>query len=152
LFLVCFVRVDNGDVRPPMTPEAGEEVEAPVCPPEPRKREIVRVTRATINEKASAFSSVGSSCSGKNERNEDGRALSAAAFKGFHSSAPAARVEDSGAGTGEKAGEDGNGDGGGQFDMGDIETWSSCEPWKKRKSPFGARPNHSCFAFLPVLT
>jgi hypothetical protein len=58
-----------------MTPEAGEEVEVPACPPEPRKREIVRVTRATIKEKGCAFSSVGSSsCSGKNERSEDGRA------------------------------------------------------------------------------
>ncbi|GJM84790.1 hypothetical protein PR202_ga00496 [Eleusine coracana subsp. coracana] len=127
-------RVD-GDVRPSVTPEAGREEEVPVCPPEPPKREIVRVSKATIKEKASAFSSVGSS-SVKNEDGEARGALSAAVFKGFHGSAPAARAEDSVTGDGEKAVEDDDGCGV-RFDIGDTETRSSREPWKKRKSPLG---------------
>ncbi|KAF8723075.1 hypothetical protein HU200_022225 [Digitaria exilis] len=74
--------------RPP--PEVGEE-EAQICPPEPPKREIVRVTRATIKEKACAFSSVRSA--GKDGGSVPGGALSAAVFKRFHSSAPVARAE-----------------------------------------------------------
>ncbi|GJN20847.1 hypothetical protein PR202_gb08275 [Eleusine coracana subsp. coracana] len=122
----------DGDVRPSATPEAaaGEEEEAPVCPPEPPKREIVRVSKAAIKEKASAFSSVGSS-SVKNEDGEACGALSAAVFKGFHGSAPAARAEDSVTGDGDV-----------RFDIGDTETRSSREPWKKRKSPIAVpRPD-----------
>ncbi|TVU30398.1 hypothetical protein EJB05_22017, partial [Eragrostis curvula] len=140
-------RVVDGDVRPLPTPEAGEDEEAPVSPPAPPKREIVRVTKAIIKEKASAFSSVGSA-SGKDERGEaggTGGTLGAALFKRFHSSAPAPRAE-----CGVDAGEDGEGDGGGEvrFDIEDTTPGSGHEPWRKRKSPIGAHPNHACLAFL----
>lgn len=131
-------------MRPSATPEAGEEVEPPVCPPEPPKREIVRVTKATVKVKASAFSSVGSS-SGKNGGGEAGGALTAAVFRGFHSSAAAARAEDTVTGDGEKAVEDGDG-GGVRFDMEGIATGSSRGAWLKRKSPIGVHPNHACLA------
>jgi hypothetical protein len=138
----------DGDVRPSAPPEVREEEAAPSCPLEPPKREIVRVTMATIKEKANAFSSVGSSSSsGKNECGESGGALSAAVFKGFHISAPEARAEDSG--DGEKAVEDGDGSGV-RFDMGDTETGSNRVPWNKRKSPIGQRPNHALLVFVPL--
>jgi hypothetical protein len=140
----------DGDVRPSAPPEAREEEAAPSCPLEPSKREIVRVTKAAIKEKANAFSSMGSSSSSrKNECGESGGALSAAVFKGFHSSAPEARAEDSG--DGEKAVEDGDGDGSGvRFDMGDTETGSNRVPWNKRKSPIGQRPNHALLVFVSL--
>ncbi|XP_066384759.1 uncharacterized protein [Miscanthus floridulus] len=94
------------DVVPPPPPLEGV-IEAPICPPEPPKREIVRVTKAIIKEKPSAFSSVGSA--GKDGGGGVGGALSAAVFKRFHSSAPGARAQ---AGHVE-AGEDGDLDFGG---------------------------------------
>lgn len=83
----CFRVVDGVPPPPPPPPEG--VMEAPICPPEPPKREIVRVTKAMIKEKASAFSSVGSA--GKDEGGGVGGALSAAVFRRFHSSAPGAR-------------------------------------------------------------
>ncbi|KAF8672263.1 hypothetical protein HU200_049460 [Digitaria exilis] len=89
--LVFILWVVDAEVKPsPPPPEVGKE-EAQIFPPEPPKREIVRVTRATIKEKASAFSSVGSA--GKDGGSVPGGALSAAVFKRFHSSAPVARAE-----------------------------------------------------------
>jgi hypothetical protein len=137
----CF-RVVDDDVKPsPLPPpEVGEE-EAQICPPEPPKREIVRVIRTTIKEKASAFSSVGSA--GKDGGGEAGGALSAAVFKRFHSSAPVARAE----GDRAEAGEDGERDFGGggdvRLDVEEIGAASRPEPRNKRKSPLGARPPFS---------
>ncbi|CAN6287995.1 unnamed protein product [Urochloa humidicola] len=124
---------------PPPPPEAGEE-EAQTCPPEPPKREIVRVTRTTIKEKPRAFSSVGSA--GKDGGGEDrdaGGALSAAVFRRFHSSAPVAWAE---GGRTEEAGEDGDLDSGGgggvRLDVEEIGAASRPEPTRnKRKSPLG---------------
>ncbi|PAN46909.1 hypothetical protein PAHAL_9G223900 [Panicum hallii] len=129
-------RVVDDDVKPsPLPPpEVGEE-EAQICPPEPPKREIVRVIRTTIKEKASAFSSVGSA--GKDGGGEAGGALSAAVFKRFHSSAPVARAE----GDRAEAGEDGERDFGGggdvRLDVEEIGAASRPEPRNKRKSPLG---------------
>ncbi|XP_066384755.1 uncharacterized protein [Miscanthus floridulus] len=122
------------DVVPPPPPLEGV-IEAPICPPEPPKREIVRVTKAIIKEKPSAFSSVGSA--GKDGGGGVGGALSAAVFKRFHSSAPGARAQ---AGHVE-AGEDGDLDFGGpgeaRLDVQETGAESRREPRSKRKSPLG---------------
>ncbi|KAL6883252.1 hypothetical protein ACP4OV_010666 [Aristida adscensionis] len=113
-------RAVDAEVRPSPAPE-GEEVEGQIRPPEPPRREIVKVTRATIKEKPSAFSSVGGgSSSGK----DAGGALSAAVFKRFHGSASSApRAEGGGAG----AGGDADADADVRLDLEDITA--------KRKSP-----------------
>jgi len=138
----CF-RVVDPEVKPspPRPPEVGEEEEeeAQICPPEPPKREMVRVIRTTVKEKASAFSSVGSA--GKDGGGEAGGAVSAAVFKRFHTSAPVARAESNRA----EAGEDGDLDFGGggdvRLDVEEIGAASRPEPRIKRKSPLGARPS-----------
>ncbi|RLN41184.1 uncharacterized protein C2845_PM01G40000 [Panicum miliaceum] len=125
-------RVVDAEVKPsppPPPPEVGEE--------EPPKREIVRVIRKTIKEKASAFSSVGSASAGKDGGGEAGGALSAAVFKRFHSSAPVARAE----GDRAEAGEDGDLEFGGggevRLDVEEIGAASRPEPRNKRKSALG---------------
>ncbi|CAL4942301.1 unnamed protein product [Urochloa decumbens] len=132
-------RVVDAEVKPSPPPpaEVGEGEEAQICPPEPPKREIVRVTRATIKEKPRAFSSVGSA--GKDGGGEAGGALSAAVFRQFHSSsAPVARAE---GGRAEEAGEDGDLDSGGggdvRLDVEEIGSASRPEPRNKRKSTLG---------------
>ncbi|CAL4925423.1 unnamed protein product [Urochloa decumbens] len=127
----------DGEVKPsppPPPPEVREVVEeAQICPPEPPKREIVRVTRTTIKEKPRAFSSVGSS--GKDAGGEADGALTAAMFRRFHNSAPVARAE---GGRAEEVGEDGDRDFGGvRLDVGEIWVASGPEPRNKRKSPLG---------------
>ncbi|KAJ1295216.1 hypothetical protein BS78_01G207100 [Paspalum vaginatum] len=113
-------RAVDGEVNPPPPPEGATE--APICPPP--KREMVRVTRATVKEKASAFSSVGSA--GKDRgRGEAGGAVSAAVFKRFHSSAPVARADEGGRA---EAGE------GGRDVRLDVE---ETVPRSKRRSPLG---------------
>ena len=141
--LLCFscFRVVDTEVKPspPRPPEVGEEEEAQICQPEPPKREMVRVIRTTVKEKASAFSSVGSA--GKDGGGEAGGAVSAAVFKRFHTSAPVARAESNRA----EAGEDGDLDFGGggdvRLDVEEIGAASRPEPRIKRKSPLGARPS-----------
>ncbi|OEL35787.1 putative disease resistance RPP13-like protein 1 [Dichanthelium oligosanthes] len=134
--LLFILWVVDGDVKPSPPPPAAEvgEEEAQICPPEPPKREIVRVTRTTIKEKASAFSSVGSA--GK-DRSGTGGALGAAVFKRFHSSAPVARAE----GGRVEAAEDGDLDSGRggdvRLDVEEIGAASRPEPRNKRKSPLG---------------
>ncbi|XP_035816340.1 uncharacterized protein [Zea mays] len=121
-------RVVDGVPSPP--PAA--VMEAPICSPEPPKREIVRVTKTTIKEKASAFSSVGST-----GKDGGGGALSAAVFKRFHSSAPRARAE----GDRVQAGEDGDlelgGAGDARLDVEETGAESRRGPRSKRKSPIG---------------
>ncbi|CAN6310812.1 unnamed protein product [Urochloa humidicola] len=121
---------------PPPPPEVGlEEEEAQICPPEPPKREIVRVTRTTIKEKPRAFSSVGST--GKDGAGGvAGGALTAAVFKRFHSSAPVARAEGGGAETGENGHLDSGCGGEVRLDVEEIRAASRPDPYK-RKSPLG---------------
>lgn len=124
-------------------------MEAPICSPEPPKREIVRVTKTTIKEKASAFSSVGST-----GKDGGGGALSAAVFKRFRSSAPRARAE----GDRVQAGEDGDlelgGAGDARLDVEETGAESRRGPRSKRKSPIGAsnQPCSSCISlkFFPT--
>ncbi|RCV42540.1 hypothetical protein SETIT_9G224700v2 [Setaria italica] len=128
-------RVVDGEMKPSPPPEVREE-EAQICPPELPKREIVRVTRTTIKEKARAFSSVGSAAKDEGgEAGGAGGALSAAVFKRFHSSAPVARAEGGCA----EAGEDGDdlGFGGVRLDVEEIGAASRPEPRNKRKNPLG---------------
>ncbi|CAL4933620.1 unnamed protein product [Urochloa decumbens] len=131
-------RVVDAEVKPSPPPPPAEvvEEEAQICPPEPPKREIVRVTRTTIKEKPRAFSTVGSS--GKDAGGEADGALTAAMFRRFHSSAPVARAE---GGRAEEAGEDGDldfGDGGDvRLDVEEIGAASRPEPRNKRKSTLG---------------
>lgn len=124
-------------------------MEAPICPPEPPKREIVRVTKTTIKEKPSAFSSVGSA--GKDGGGGVGGALNAAVFKRFHSSAPGARAEGGHVETGEDGdlGFDSAGDS--RLDVEEIGAECRREPRNKRKSPLGARPTMLArLAFLSI--
>ncbi|CAN6299110.1 unnamed protein product [Urochloa humidicola] len=133
-------RVVDAEVKPSPPPpptEVGEvEEEAQICPPEPPKREIIRVTRTTIKEKPRAFSSVGSA--GKDGGGAAGGALTAAVFKRFHSSAPVARAE---GGRAAEAGEDGELDSGGggevRLDVEEIGATTRPEDRNKRKSPLG---------------
>ncbi|KAL6641072.1 hypothetical protein ACP70R_019253 [Stipagrostis hirtigluma subsp. patula] len=138
-------RVADWEVKPspPPPPPEEEAREGQICPPEPPRREIVRVTRATIKEKPSAFSSVGgSSSAGKDVA---GGALSAAVFKRFHGSASAPRAEPGVAETGADADEDAD-DGSGRdvrLDLEDITAAGSRrEPTQKRKGPLGDRDEH----------
>lgn len=81
-------------------------------------------------EKASAFSSVGSSA----KRGADAGALDVAVFKRFNgSSPPAARV-----GGGAEAGGNADDGGGVRLDVEDIAAGSRRWESRKRKSPFGA--------------
>lgn len=112
-------------------------MEAPICPPEPPKRGIVRVTKAIIKEKPSAFSSVGSA--GK-DGGGGGGALSAAVFKRFHSSAPEARTEGGHVEAGGDGGLDFGGAGDARLDVEETAAESRREPRSKRKCPLGARP------------
>ncbi|KAG8091939.1 hypothetical protein GUJ93_ZPchr0012g19878 [Zizania palustris] len=137
--------VVGGELKPSAPPEKEEE---PISPPQPPKREIIRVTKAIIKEKASAFSSVGSpsSGSGKNGGGEasGATALNAVMFKGFKCSSPAARAEavSSSGGVAEIAGV---GDGGGlgvRLVVEEISAGGRRETGK-RKSPLGAPPSPS---------
>ncbi|OQU91646.1 hypothetical protein SORBI_3001G221601 [Sorghum bicolor] len=126
-------RVVDGVQQPPPPPPPPEGVmEAPISPPEPPKREIVRVTKAIIKEKPSAFSSVGSA--GKDGAGGADGALNAAVFKRFHSSAPGAKVE----GGHVEAGEDGDLGFGGSGDAPRLDVESRRDLRSKRKSPFGS--------------
>lgn len=122
-------RVADVELNPyPPPPVAGDD-EIPNSPPAPPKREIVRITNRTIREKASAFSSVGSSA----KRGADAGALDVAVFKRFNgSSPPAARV-----GGGAEAGGNADDGGGVRLDVEDIAAGSRRWESRKRKSPFG---------------
>jgi hypothetical protein len=120
-------------------------MEAPISPPEPPKREIVRVTKAIIKEKPSAFSSVGSA--GKDGAGGADGALNAAVFKRFHSSAPGAKVE----GGHVEAGEDGDLGFGGSGDAPRLDVESRRDLRSKRKSPFGARPTMLVLHFSQIV-
>ncbi|KAE8784943.1 putative disease resistance RPP13-like protein 1 [Hordeum vulgare] len=112
---------------PPPPPPVAEDDEVPNSPPAPPKREIVRVTNKTIREKASAFSSVGSSA----RRGADASALDAAVFRRFNgSSPPAARAAAA------EAGGDAD-DGGVRLDVEDIAAGSRRWESRKRKGPLG---------------
>ncbi|XP_062204874.1 uncharacterized protein LOC133906928 isoform X2 [Phragmites australis] len=127
-------RVADGEVKP-SPPSEEEVVEVPICPPEPPKREIIRVTRATIKEKASAFSSVG----GSSSTGKDGSGtLTAAVFKRFHGSASAARTEGGVTPVSADVGGDADVDGsiGVRLDVEEITAAGNRrEPRLKRKSP-----------------
>ncbi|WVZ59267.1 hypothetical protein U9M48_009435 [Paspalum notatum var. saurae] len=122
-------RAVDEEVNPP--PPASEgATEAPISPPP--KREIVRVTRATIKEKPIAFSSVGSAGKKGRGRGEAGGAVSAAVFKRFHhSSAPVVRADEGGRAP--EAGEGGDLDSGRDVRL-DVEETG---PGSKRRSPLG---------------
>ncbi|XP_047093145.1 uncharacterized protein LOC124705474 [Lolium rigidum] len=127
-------RVADGELNPPPPPPPPEdEDETPNSPPAPPKREIVRVTNKTIKEKASAFSSVGSSAkNGGGREAGDASALNAAVFRRFNGSTPpAARPECS-------ADDDGGSGSGVRLDVEDIAAGSRRLNSRKRKSPLGA--------------
>lgn len=127
-------RVADGELNPP--PQLEDEDEITNFPPAPPKREIVRVTNKTIKEKASAFSSVGSSAKNGGGREAGGAsALNAAVFRRFNgSSPPAARAECSA----EAAEDDGGSGSGVRLDVEDIAAAGSRHPEsRKRKSPLG---------------
>ncbi|XP_066386984.1 uncharacterized protein [Miscanthus floridulus] len=136
-------RVVDGASPPP--PEG--VMEAPICPPEPPKREIVRVTKAIIKEKPSAFSSVGSA--GKDGGGNAGGALNAAVFKRFHSSAPGARAE----GGHVEAGEDGDlgfgsaGDARLDLDVEETGAVGRRDP-RRAEEPSWCASSHARLAFL----
>ncbi|XP_051186277.1 uncharacterized protein [Lolium perenne] len=128
-------RVADGELNPPPPPRPEDEVEVPNSPPAPPKREIVRVTNKTIKEKASAFSSVGSSAkNGGGREAGDASALNAAVFRRFNGlSPPAARPECSA----EAADDDGGSESAVRLDVADIAAGSRRLNSRKRKSPLG---------------
>ncbi|KAF6989002.1 hypothetical protein CFC21_006399, partial [Triticum aestivum] len=108
-------RVADGELNP-YPPPVPQDDEIPNSTPAPPKREIVRVTNKTIREKASAFSSVGSSA----KRGADAGALDAAVFKRFNGSSPPAPRAGGGAAAAEAGGDAEDGDGGVRLDVEDI--------------------------------
>uniref|UniRef100_A0A0E0ITH7 AAA+ ATPase domain-containing protein n=1 Tax=Oryza nivara TaxID=4536 RepID=A0A0E0ITH7_ORYNI len=123
--LFTFWIVVDEEVKPISPPPEKEEEEA-ISPPQPPKREIIRVTtKAIVKEKASAFSSVGSSSSGKSGAGA-GALNAAALFRRFNSSAPVPRAEAAG-----------DGDGGVRLEIEDIAAGDRRRETRKRKSPLG---------------
>uniref|UniRef100_A0A3B5YVD8 Uncharacterized protein n=1 Tax=Triticum aestivum TaxID=4565 RepID=A0A3B5YVD8_WHEAT len=126
-------RAADGELNPYPPPPVPQDDEIPNSTPAPPKREIVRVTNKTIREKASAFSSVGSSA----KRGADAGALDAAVFKRFNGSSPPAPRAGGGAAAAEAGGDAEDGDGGVRLDVEDIAAGSRRWGSRKRKSPFG---------------
>ncbi|KAL5224235.1 hypothetical protein ABZP36_010874 [Zizania latifolia] len=159
--------VVDGELKPSPPPEKEEET---ISPPQPPKREIIRVTKATIKvatdqtnplfpfpsqslkremlrggiwqEKASAFSSVGSPSSGSGKRGggeaSGPTALNAAMFKRFKCSGPAPRAgaASSSGGVAELAGVGDSGGLGVRLVVEEISAGGRRETGK-RKSPLG---------------
>lgn len=143
-------RVVDGELKP--SPPPLEDEEEPISPPAPPKREIIRVTNKTVKEKATAFSSVGSS-SGKSGGGEasGASALNAAVFKRFNSSASVARAEAAAAGVTEA---EGDADDGGCVVRLDVEEIAAGSPRReslKRKSPLGDDDHKSSAKHVVVL-